>query len=255
MKKITLLLTLITVLFTLAGCVETEPDDQTFDPDDYGIITEVTISEQLKSSAKLSVSIQDENVTLGHVYATIIDEKGNTVYSIKLTEAEKKDIINKDVVLHYLIQDETYTVKINGYMYQDGNLVVGELGSTTFTTGVWNVSTFTVEQRNFRVGSDIAVFDVWVDLNDYKGKVIYVQIYDNDTLIDEYEMRFLGEDLEMVAKNHVLENVTFNELESNTVYNIFVKVVYRYYDYDNEEYDLQMKTEYLGTFRTGVDLS
>lgn len=254
MKKSTNVFMLLILLFTLSSCNTNNTDPSKFNPKDYGISTEMSIGSIEGSTAEVSITITDEENALSYAYLSVLDENGKLVTSIEIDVSGNEKFVAGTYKLNYLVQNETYNIIVNGYLYKDGVILSSHLSSQYMKTGVWKVMTPTAKEFGLVVDENKVNFDIVVSSHDFKVKKATVKIYYNDILMDSYESDlFFSENYDIVQQNYVLNALEFDQLYLDRTFNVFVEILYLDYDYETSEYNLITDTIYVTSFKTPKD--
>lgn len=258
MKKIVLNVLLLITVILLTSCNQ-EVEGNTFNPEEFHIKSQLDVLDVSHSVANGRFEIEDKEHVLSVVYVNLTDSEGNFIYTIpydyQIIREEDEDVLISTFDINYLIQNETYTVTLLGYIFDEDTHEnkQGILAKTTITTGIWDIKHPEAEILGLNYDSTSVVFDLNVRFNDLRGRKVTVKIQHTETVIDTFEFDwFHVEDFHWIDDHHVIRDIEFDGLEPNTVYNIFVSVLCREYDYDTEgisEYYSGL-FEYAGTFKT-----
>jgi hypothetical protein len=255
-KKSGILVVFFMVIILLVSCTEdnNQQCDNCFDPKSYDISAEISISNLKHSHAEGSISVVDKNQKLESIKISVIDSNGMLHYIIPFDEDNMGSSIKKTFELNYLIQNETYTIVLNGFLNDGTNVIMGELASSKITTSIWQIEQPKAYLHNSENDSNSITFSVFLYLNDLRGKRIAFEIYENNTLVDEIPAQwFLNDELYSVSRNHTFYNLTFENLKPDTQYTIFSNILYLSYDYDAKYFNYESPSNYLMTFKTNPE--
>lgn len=216
-KKYLSFVFLVLVLLIFSGCKKTtEPTG------------EVTVLSVIEDILYIHVSVTDPDEQLIAVNVEIYDQYWNNIFRFDEFSFDDKNNISSDIEISFLNPDETYTVMLTGQNKDVPKLFSLLEESITITTGSFEPQLPSTVIRGYEPSSDHVVLSVDLFANDYLPRVLYVYLYKDNTVIDDWFSALeSSKDVYLMTHTYAFPYIIFTDLLPETTYQVEIRINYR----------------------------